>query len=100
MATDKRATLIITLRDAGWIFIQRVHGYAWYAHPACQHEFPTPPGLEHFYPFPTYTPLRQLIFSPNGKDIHARTGTPWQGAREVKLTWQKAVAYIEEEFFP
>lgn len=100
MATDKRAVILTTLRDAGWVFVQRQYGYAWYAHPACQQEYPTPPGLEHFWPFPTYTPLRQLIYSENAKDIFARTGTPWHGAAQTKLTWPKAVAYIEEEFSP
>lgn len=100
MATDKRATIMTTLHDAGWLFVERFHGYARYEHPACQEKFLTPPGLEHLWQFPTYTPLRQLIFSENAKDIFARIGTPWQGAKEIKLSWPKAVDFILEEFNP
>jgi hypothetical protein len=101
------AALIAALKAAGWLVTaSKFPGNAIVSHPLSGTEIPSPSYMHgsRSWPFETYYKLRQVVFNFDGERITAvwtrEVDAPWVGERGAKVSFKRAIEFVEEEWKP
>ena len=101
------AALMDALKAAGWtLTARRFPGNAIYSHPLSGKELPTPDYMRgsRSWPFDTYSKLRQVTFNYTGFKVYAvwtrTSAAPWVSDVSPKVSFKRAIEFINEEWEP